>query len=99
MQFTQAGTMDHRYEGLTGEPCAMKVASTVRRGAVGKGLLKPEQHLAGGLPYTSEVTPARKRSRPKAIRSRRGRALRPPSPRRFTRVGRQGPGANRATVP
>jgi hypothetical protein len=24
--------------GVTGEPCAMKVASTVRRGAAGKGL-------------------------------------------------------------
>src|SRR5438445_792260 len=35
----------------TGEPCAVKVARTVRRGAVGKGLLNREQHLAGGLPY------------------------------------------------
>jgi hypothetical protein len=29
----------------------MKVASTVRRGAVGKGLLNCEQYLAGRLPY------------------------------------------------
>lgn len=33
----------------TGEPCASKGASTVRRGADGKGL--KQQHLAGSLPY------------------------------------------------
>ena len=37
------------YEWLTGEPDAVKGASPVRRGAVGKGLRK--QHLAGRLPY------------------------------------------------
>jgi hypothetical protein len=51
MTFTQAGTTDRRSEGLTGEPDAPKSASPVRRGAVGKGLLEAEQHLAGGLPY------------------------------------------------
>src|SRR5262245_2714801 len=38
-----------RCERLTGEPDALKGASPVRRGAVGKGL--HEQHLAGRLPY------------------------------------------------
>jgi hypothetical protein len=41
--------MDLRYEGLTGEPDALKGASPVRRGAVGKGLHR--QYLAGRLPY------------------------------------------------
>lgn len=39
-----------------GEPCAMKVASTVRRGVVGKVLL--QQQLAGFLPYQFERTAA-----------------------------------------
>jgi len=45
----QESTMDRLYERFTGEPCAVKAASTVRRGAVGKGLLR--QYLAGRLPY------------------------------------------------
>jgi hypothetical protein len=42
-------TMDPRYERLTGEPDALKGASPVRRGAVGKGLHR--RYLAGRLPY------------------------------------------------
>ena len=45
--------MDPRYEGLTGEPDALKGASPVRRGAVGKGLHR--QYLAGRLPYFSSA--------------------------------------------
>ena len=40
----------------------MKVASTVRRGAVGKGRFNHESYLAGRLPY-GEVTVARKHTR------------------------------------
>src|SRR4051794_9015708 len=49
--------MPHRHHGrpprrttpvmFTGEPCAVKAASTVRRGVVGKG----PRDLAGHLPY------------------------------------------------
>ena len=39
--------MAHRYEWLTGEPDALKGASPVRGGAVGKGLFR--QYLAGRL--------------------------------------------------
>jgi hypothetical protein len=36
-------------ENDTGEPCAVKIASTVRRGTVGKGAY--QCHLASCLPY------------------------------------------------
>jgi hydroxypyruvate isomerase len=44
--------MDRDFERFTGEPCALKGASTVREGDSGKELRK--QHLAGFLPYIME---------------------------------------------
>ena len=38
---------------FAGEPCAVKVASTVRRGAVGKAFPFGKQ-LAGRLPYIAD---------------------------------------------
>jgi hypothetical protein len=49
-------TRNERTQLNSGEPCALKGASTVRRGAVGK---VPARQLANSLPYLSELTEAR----------------------------------------
>jgi hypothetical protein len=49
---TQSGSLEDN--GIIGEPCAVKVACTVRRGTVGKGLPRYSQEARGGVPGQSE---------------------------------------------
>jgi len=51
--YTGEDTTDHDCKRRTGEPDALKGASPVRGGAVGKGLPRREQYLAGRLLYVN----------------------------------------------